>query len=67
MPSVLFVMADYGHDPTETAIPYRAFKEAKYDISFATKRRKAAAMRHKNVDGLDAEATWCYYRRMCCS
>lgn len=36
MPTVLFVMSDYGHDPTETAIPYRTFKNAGWDLEFAT-------------------------------
>lgn len=36
MPSVLFVMSDYGHDPTETAIPYREFKRENYSITFVT-------------------------------
>jgi putative intracellular protease/amidase len=35
-PSIVFLMADYGHDPTETAVPYTVFKEAGFDISFAT-------------------------------
>lgn len=36
MPSVLIVMSDYGHDPTETAVPYRAFKNAGWTVNFAT-------------------------------
>ena len=35
-PKVIFLMADYGNDPTETATPYTAFKNAGFDISFAT-------------------------------
>ncbi|MCJ1407970.1 hypothetical protein MMC19_002042 [Ptychographa xylographoides] len=40
-PKVLFVMADYGHDPTETAVPYLAFKDAGFDISFVTENGKS--------------------------
>lgn len=36
MVSVLFIMSDYGHDPTETAVPYQKFRAAKYDITFVT-------------------------------
>lgn len=38
MTIVLFVMADYGHDPTETAVPYREFKAAGFDVVFATEK-----------------------------
>ncbi|PNY29549.1 Uncharacterized protein TCAP_00541 [Tolypocladium capitatum] len=38
MAKVLIMMADYGHDPTETAVPYSAFKEAGFDVSFATEQ-----------------------------
>ncbi|OAL38365.1 hypothetical protein AYO20_02424 [Fonsecaea nubica] len=33
---VIFLMADEGHDPTETAIPWKIFKDADFSISFAT-------------------------------
>ena len=33
---VAFVMANYGHDPTETAIPYHEFKKAGYAVDFVT-------------------------------
>ncbi|KAI0121685.1 class I glutamine amidotransferase-like protein [Xylariales sp. AK1849] len=29
-------MADYGHDPTETSVPYTRMKEAGFEIKFAT-------------------------------
>ncbi|KAH8896082.1 class I glutamine amidotransferase-like protein [Thozetella sp. PMI_491] len=36
VPKVLILMADYGHDPTETAVPYTALSKAGFDIHFAT-------------------------------
>ncbi|KAK7179676.1 hypothetical protein DPSP01_011576 [Paraphaeosphaeria sporulosa] len=33
---VLFLLADYGHDPTETAVPYNTFSTAGYTITIAT-------------------------------
>ncbi|KAI1207543.1 class I glutamine amidotransferase-like protein [Annulohypoxylon truncatum] len=50
-PKVLFMMADYGHDPTETAVPYTAFKEAKYDIKFATENGKPPRCDKKMLEG----------------
>jgi putative intracellular protease/amidase len=35
-PFVIILMADYGHDPTETALPFQAFQKAGYSITFAT-------------------------------
>ncbi|KAF2771552.1 class I glutamine amidotransferase-like protein [Teratosphaeria nubilosa] len=32
----IFLMADYGHDPTETAIPWKRFTEAGFSCHFAT-------------------------------
>ena len=40
-PSVVFLMADYGHDPTETAIPWKIFNDAGFDIAFATEHGKS--------------------------
>jgi len=34
-------MADYGHDPTEAAIPYKIFTEAGFDVHFATEHGKS--------------------------
>jgi putative intracellular protease/amidase len=31
-------MSDYGHDPTETAVPYTVFKNAGFSITFATEK-----------------------------
>ncbi|KAL2398611.1 hypothetical protein ABEF93_002536 [Exophiala dermatitidis] len=35
-PKVIFLMADYGHDPTETAIPWQVFENAGFEVFFAT-------------------------------
>ncbi|KAH7018110.1 class I glutamine amidotransferase-like protein [Microdochium trichocladiopsis] len=48
----VFVMADYGHDPTETAVPYTAFKTAGYDISFVTESGKAPECDKKMLSGV---------------
>jgi putative intracellular protease/amidase len=42
-PSVIFLMADYGNDPTETAIPWKVFTEAGFEVVFATEHGKAPA------------------------
>ena len=34
--SVAFLIADYGQDPTETVIPYEAFKKAGFQVTFIT-------------------------------
>jgi len=49
---VVFVMADYGHDPTETAVPYSAFKSAGYDIAFVTENGKAPECDKKMLQGV---------------
>ncbi|VUC27749.1 unnamed protein product [Clonostachys rosea] len=36
VPKAIILMSDYGHDPTETAVPYMAMKEAGFDVQFAT-------------------------------
>ncbi|KAH7396993.1 class I glutamine amidotransferase-like protein [Phaeosphaeria sp. MPI-PUGE-AT-0046c] len=36
MVQVVFLLADYGHDPTETAVPFSAFVAAGYDVTIAT-------------------------------
>ncbi|KAL2434883.1 hypothetical protein ABEF95_010036 [Exophiala dermatitidis] len=35
-PKAIFLMADYGHDPTETAIPRQVFENAGFEVFFAT-------------------------------
>ncbi|MCJ1288579.1 hypothetical protein MMC34_000107 [Xylographa carneopallida] len=49
--TVLFVMADYGHDPTETAVPYMAFKEANMQVSFVTEKGKSPECDAKMLTG----------------
>ncbi|KAI5919405.1 class I glutamine amidotransferase-like protein [Camillea tinctor] len=44
-------MADYGHDPTETAVPYTAFKEANYQVYFATETGKPPQCDKKMLQG----------------
>lgn len=39
--SVIIPMADYGHDPTETAIPYQTFISAGFTVHFATESGKS--------------------------
>ncbi|KAI3337986.1 class I glutamine amidotransferase-like protein [Ustulina deusta] len=51
-PKAIFVMADYGHDPTETAVPWAAFKTAGYEVSFATENGKVPQCDKKMVEGV---------------
>ncbi|KAI0206600.1 class I glutamine amidotransferase-like protein [Astrocystis sublimbata] len=51
-PKVIFVMADYGHDPTETAVPWAAFKAAGYEVHFATETGKAPRCDKKMLEGV---------------
>ncbi|MCJ1338659.1 hypothetical protein MMC09_003948 [Bachmanniomyces sp. S44760] len=51
-PTVLFLMADYGHDPTETAVPFTAFKEAGFEISIATEKGKSSDADEKMLSGM---------------
>ncbi|KAI9899312.1 hypothetical protein N3K66_005773 [Trichothecium roseum] len=41
MAKVVILMADKGHDPTETTLPYYAFKNAGFDVKFATEKGDA--------------------------
>ncbi|KAE9369943.1 class I glutamine amidotransferase-like protein [Stipitochalara longipes BDJ] len=49
---VLFAMANYGHDPTETAVPYAAFKQAGFEVQFATESGKAPECDKKMLRGI---------------
>jgi len=51
-PSVLFIMADYGHDPTETAVPYEAFRKAGFSITFATENGAKPSCDAKMLTGI---------------
>lgn len=57
-PKVIFLIADYGHDPTETAVPYAAFKSAGFSHLLRNRNRQNPRMRQKDVDWLDAKAAW---------
>ena len=51
MPKVAFVMANYGHDPTETAVPYHEFKEAGFEIDFVTEKGNVPECDKKMAEG----------------
>ncbi|KAL1966844.1 hypothetical protein VTN77DRAFT_3809 [Rasamsonia byssochlamydoides] len=40
-PKALILMADYGHDPTETAVAFTIFKDAGFEVHFATETGNA--------------------------
>ncbi|CAI0654151.1 unnamed protein product [Colletotrichum noveboracense] len=52
MVKVLIIMADYGHDPTEVAVPYQAFKDAAFDVNFATETGKTPRCDSRMLEGL---------------
>ncbi|KAJ6788236.1 hypothetical protein PWT90_04380 [Aphanocladium album] len=61
MAKVIFLMADYGHDPSETAVPFTIFKEAGFQISFATENgngaKKSVVVQYKTMsDGAEWNA-----------
>ncbi|KAH6721651.1 class I glutamine amidotransferase-like protein [Leptodontidium sp. 2 PMI_412] len=49
---VLIPMSDYGHDPTETAVPYTAFKKAGFEVYFATENGKTPECDAKMLRGI---------------
>ena len=51
MVKVAFLMANYGHDPTETAIPYHEFKKAGYEIDFVTEAGNMPECDKKMLEG----------------
>ncbi|CAM1505945.1 Fc.00g115820.m01.CDS01 [Cosmosporella sp. VM-42] len=51
-PKAVIMMADYGHDPTETAVPYIAFKDAGFDVDFATEDGKSPECDKVLLEGL---------------
>ncbi|OAP60225.1 hypothetical protein AYL99_05227 [Fonsecaea erecta] len=50
-PKVIFLMADDGHDPTETAIPWKVFKDAGFDIFFVTEDGNTPKCDEKMLSG----------------
>lgn len=51
-PKVLIMMSDAGHDPTETAVPYAAFKEAGFTVRFATGTGKTPECDKRMMEGV---------------
>ena len=52
VPKVLIPMADYGHDPTETCVPYTTFKNAGFEVQFATESGKMPECDQKMLRGV---------------
>ncbi|KAJ2969171.1 hypothetical protein NQ176_g8811 [Zarea fungicola] len=52
MAKVAILMADYGHDPSETAVPFTAFKEAGYSITFVTEHGAVPKCDAKMLEGI---------------
>ncbi|OAA63802.1 ThiJ/PfpI family protein [Cordyceps fumosorosea ARSEF 2679] len=52
MAKVVFLMADYGHDPSETAVPFTKFEEAGFHIAFATEKGKVPQCDTKMLEGI---------------
>jgi putative intracellular protease/amidase len=48
---VVLLLANYGHDPTETAVPFDAFKNAGYEITVATQNGAVPACDSKMLTG----------------
>ncbi|PQE28073.1 hypothetical protein CJF32_00005860 [Rutstroemia sp. NJR-2017a WRK4] len=51
-PKVLIPMSDYGHDPTETSVPYHAFKSAGFGVHFATENGATPECDRRMLDGI---------------
>ncbi|KAF1822032.1 class I glutamine amidotransferase-like protein [Dissoconium aciculare CBS 342.82] len=49
---VVFLLADYGHDPTETAVPYKAFVEAGFQVTFFTENGNVPKCDAKMLEGI---------------
>ena len=47
----VFLMADYGHDPTETAVPFTTFQSANYSITIATQDGKVPKCDERMLSG----------------
>ncbi|PCH05869.1 ThiJ/PfpI [Penicillium occitanis (nom. inval.)] len=52
---VLIPMADYGHDPTETAVAYVVFKEAGFEVQFATETGNAPRCDERMISGISGK------------
>ncbi|KAJ8063759.1 hypothetical protein OCU04_007621 [Sclerotinia nivalis] len=70
VPKVLIPMSDYGHDPTETAVPYHTFKAAGFSVHFATETGARPACDIKMLEGITqkllgaTQATVSLYKQM---
>ncbi|KAI9643493.1 hypothetical protein NHQ30_008112 [Ciborinia camelliae] len=51
-PKVLIPMSDYGHDPTETSVPYTTFIAAGFTVDFATEDGKPPQCDRKMLTGV---------------
>ena len=51
-PKVVILMADYGNDPTEAATPFVIFKEAGFEVSFATESGNVPKCDTKMLKGM---------------
>ncbi|PHH58822.1 hypothetical protein CDD82_2704 [Ophiocordyceps australis] len=51
MAQVVILMADYGGDPTETAVPYATFKKAGFVTRFATEAGKQPRCDERLMEG----------------
>jgi len=49
---VLIPMSDYGHDPTETAVPYTEFKKAGFEVRFATENGRIPECDTRMLEGI---------------
>lgn len=61
-PSVIFLMADNGHDPTETALPWQAFEQAGYNIHFATENGKEPNCDERMLSGWTQKLLVCVHQ-----
>ncbi|KAM3451662.1 hypothetical protein NHJ6243_009554 [Beauveria neobassiana] len=57
MVKALIMMADYGHDPTETAVPYTAFRDAGFEVRFATEKGLSPLCDARMLEGITSLAT----------
>jgi putative intracellular protease/amidase len=49
---VIIPMADYGHDPTETAVPYQSFISTGFTVHFATEAGKSPRCDEMMLSGM---------------
>jgi len=54
-------MADYGHDPTETALPFQAFTSAGYTVHIATENGKSPSCDERMLSGWTQTLLVCHH------